>query len=624
MVIKYLFSVYITFLAFRTTQNELYLVAGLLELVAIILLSNWLLKLNKPMGNILHLVLMFLFNAQMLVLCFASSFTTIVMLANIGFARDLHGKFGDYLKLIIPMFLCLAIPPKEINIKKLPAKTYLIMALVMELGLVNLVGNSYSPIYNVYLLGKAQADYQKLVSVVNGSPGDAMELYRDKIDDGIKRPRSVGENPNIVLVFIEGLSENIISDERNITPNIANLKAESLRFENYYNHTFATLKGLSGQLYSGYQLDNLDVNLLPSMQSILAERGYHTTLINTEPTNKDFTVYLGNMQFDEVITNMDVVDYERAYIHDKESFELLYDTIEQQSQLKEPFFTVIYTFGTHVAQDSPDEVYGDGRDPLLNKFYNMDYYFGEFLNEFKNNSVFDNTILVFTTDHATYMDEDFVATFPTYKRMHAELDQVPFYIYHKGVEKQSFDVEGRNSLCMTPTVLDYLDISVGNYFLGESLFIPKKNEMYCDTVFYDTFYYLTSNHAQINQLPEEYYGQFTDLLKKYFSIRGESYNTAGVKDDFVTATVEEGGKKVTIALKSKEEHDYRSIWFPLWSDLNGGDDTVWYEAKKVGTNEWSCTVELPESSRGNSYTYHVYEGNTQPERQIGAGSVYIP
>lgn len=318
VVIKYLFSLYITILAFQTTQNGAYLIVGSLELVAIILFSNWLLNINLILGHSIHFALLFLYNAQMLVLCFASSFTTIVMLANIGFVHDLHGKFGDYLRLIIPMLLCSMIPAKRIEVKKIPAKLYFIVALILELGAVGIVGANYSPIYNVYLLGKAQVNHQTMTSVVSSSPDAAMELYRDKVDDGIKKSKVIGEKPNVVLVFIEGFSSSIINDERNITPNIAQLEKESLRFDNYYNHTFATLKGLSGQLYSGYQLDNMDVNMLPSMQSILSEaRGYHTTFINTEPTNKDFTVYLENLQFDEVLTNMDVVDYERAYIDRK-------------------------------------------------------------------------------------------------------------------------------------------------------------------------------------------------------------------------------------------------------------------------------------------------------------------
>ena len=57
------------------------------------------------------------------------------------------------------------------------------------------------------------------------------------------------------------MSQHIIDDERNITPNIKELQSKSLSFSNYYNHTFATYRGIIGQLYSGYQLDNSDQNI---------------------------------------------------------------------------------------------------------------------------------------------------------------------------------------------------------------------------------------------------------------------------------------------------------------------------------------------------------------------------
>lgn len=62
--------------------------------------------------------------------------------------------------------------------------------------------------------------------------------------------------------------------------------------------------------------------------------------------------------------------------------------------------------------DSPDQKFGDGKHFLLNRFYNFDYYFKEFLQKFENSSLADNTILVFTADHATFEDSDFQAFLP--------------------------------------------------------------------------------------------------------------------------------------------------------------------------------------------------------------------
>ena len=50
------------------------------------------------------------------------------------------------------------------------------------------------------------------------------------------------------------------------------------------------------------------------------------------------------------------------------------------------------------------------------------------------------------------------------------IDEMPLVIYYKGVKQETIDVGGRNTLCLTPTILDLLDISDENMFLGSSLF----------------------------------------------------------------------------------------------------------------------------------------------------------
>jgi len=107
--------------------------------------------------------------------------------------------------------------------------------------------------------------------------------------DGRIRPEALPQRPNVVLLFVEGLSQSVVEDARDLMPNLAALERRTLFFENYYNHTFATCRGLISQLYSGYQLSDQDVNGLVSLQAILHDFGYRTAFINTEPNNAQFT-----------------------------------------------------------------------------------------------------------------------------------------------------------------------------------------------------------------------------------------------------------------------------------------------------------------------------------------------
>ncbi|WP_238140785.1 sulfatase-like hydrolase/transferase, partial [Streptococcus suis] len=135
-------------------------------------------------------------------------------------------------------------------------------------------------------------EYQQDLAKIANAPNVTDYFYRNTIQNARPKPDSLSATPNVVLIFVEGLSQNIVEDEREIMPNLKKFQESSLTFENYYNHTFATYRGLIGQLYSGYQLDNYESNTLTSLQGVLGDKGYQTTFINTEPNNTQFTSYL--------------------------------------------------------------------------------------------------------------------------------------------------------------------------------------------------------------------------------------------------------------------------------------------------------------------------------------------
>ena len=166
--------------------------------------------------------------------------------------------------------------------------------------------------------------------------------------------------------------------------------------------------------------------------------------------------------------------------------------------------------------DSPDKKFGDGEDALLNRFYNFDYYFNEFIKKFEKSDFAANTILIFTSDHATFEDSDFKAAYPDYRRANSDVDTMPLFFYYKGVKPETVDAEGRNSLSMAPTLLDYIDVSKPNYFLGQSLFYYKDNNNSFDTVFHDNSYILSTDFGSIGPLTEVNQQTVEELLQRYF------------------------------------------------------------------------------------------------------------
>lgn len=479
MLIKYITAVFVTVMALYGSGSAEYFIGSLLELSVIFFMSNLLVHKWPKSGYVINSLVMLMYLVQQLILYYGQSYLTMIMLNNTDSIQDLGGRALEYGIVGITVLVCSFLPISYVEVKHVGTKNGLITVLVADLLFTLCCGNAYSPLYgyiNVGIQAKAQAEREEYI---RSQPDMAEKFYQKEVNSGTAKPADLVEKPNVILIMTEGLSQSIVEDEREIMPNVKEYEEKSLFFDNYYNHTAATYRGIIGQLYSGYQYDNLDVNHLVSLQDIFKEEGYYTSFVNTEENNTQFTQYLESMNFDDVL-GKDTEDW----LTDKEAYEFLWDTVEEESENDEPFFTAIYTFNTHLTFDSEDEKFEDGSDAELNKFYNCDYQFGEFMKKFRSSDLSDNTIIVFTADHCTYADDAFTAAFPETERTYSFCDRIPLFIYYKGIEADTIDAEGRNSLCLAPTILDFLDVTEENYFLGTSLFLSRNN----DASDFDTIY----------------------------------------------------------------------------------------------------------------------------------------
>ncbi|MBF0778588.1 arylsulfatase [Streptococcus cuniculi] len=519
-ILKYSFTALIILYSHQIHQNNIYIFVSLLELSAIFLVSNHLLRINKWLGVFLNSLALLLLNTQILMMIFGGSYLTLVMLTNLESIESLSGKLELYLTGVGALLFFSILPIRRFKLPYVNFNKLLSMVLLSELVITLMQGSMYSPFFALYQLGLDAQSYQRQLEEIENQPNVTSEFYHSHIDSAIARPESLKEKPNIVLVFVEGLSQNIIDDSRNLMPTVAQLQKESLSFTNYYNHTFATYRGIIGQLYSGYQLDNYDQNTLISMQDILATEGYQTSFINVEPNNTQFTTYLEGLNFQNLLSDPSKrYEGRNGTISDKEAFDLLYNTIQAQAAEDKPFFTTMYTYGTHLSLDSPHERFDDGKSPLLNRFYNFDVQFKKFMDKFKASGLAKDTLFIFTVDHATYQDAEFINLFPDYPRANPDVDMVPFFMYYEGITPQKINVHGRNSVDLAPTVLDYLDISKENYFLGKSLFFPKENNNSYDTVFFDNSFLLSTQEGQVEPLSDVSKEILESQLQKYFAAK---------------------------------------------------------------------------------------------------------
>lgn len=510
-----------------------YIVVALAEVLLIAFFTNLLCHIKVWSGYIFNALALLFMNVQFAVLYWGSTFVSMVMLTNLDSLNAISGKFFVYGLSVAAVLLFSFLPVCSIPGNEKPTLILGIGTVIVyvAIGLTGII--EYSPYRALYMLGQQMGRRSMAVNAVDdamsgmvATEGRGVELlreeevfYSDSVADYIRKPENIPEKPNVILIFVEGMSQSIVDDPRNIMPNVSALQDGSISFENYYNHTFATYMGLSGQLYSDYQLANYDVNHLVSVQDIFKSCGYRTSFINTEPQNEEFSEYLANLGFDELLTDENLIDGMANSLSDKSAYELLFETAICQNEDTDPFFLAMYSFGTHATLNGVYEEFGDGSNILLNRFYDLDVQIGTFLERFHESVLSENTIIIFTSDHATYRDADFAIAFPGYKPDDPLMvDSMPLMIYYDGITPESYDVNGRNSLDMAPTILDYLDMSAPNYFWGDSLFAPESGSLY-DTYFESNRTCYCTADGVVTFLSEEQLQAFENRLANYYTLK---------------------------------------------------------------------------------------------------------
>ena len=526
--VKYFGTVVLILVGALSQKNSmLYFLCGLFEEIIVFTLGQIILAKNKFLGGLISSILLVIIFAQYAVLKLGGSFTSMIMVTNLHAVGALRGNAKTYLSAVVMAIIVFLLPQRRIIRRFSINLRSLLTGIICDALICSFGGTGYSPVLSMGKLGiqlYQQSQMEKQIAKqVNDQNASGSSTLKPAVNNGYKYPFS-SQMPNVVLIFTEGLSQNIVDDSRNIMPNVKKYENNSIYFTNYFNHTAATFRGLIGQLHSGYQFNDLDRNGLTSLQDVLSMAGYETTFINPEPNSPDFTSYLQDFEFDHFVNGKN----DGQVVYDDGMYDLMYQNLQQADKTK-PQFMAMYTYGTHVSLDSHDVMYGDGTNPELNKFYNDDYQFGKFMEKLENSELGDNTLVVFTADHCTAKDQDYDNTFgAVHERKAFFCDEMPLLFWYKGVTPVKIDVNGRNTLDMAPTLLDFLNLGQPDVFEGTSLFAtPTKKQLKIETTFgipNESLYYSTEN-GNIKQLSDQDTKKAVEYVSKYVSKATSAWNS---------------------------------------------------------------------------------------------------
>jgi phosphoglycerol transferase MdoB-like AlkP superfamily enzyme len=387
-------------------------------------------------------------------------------------------------------------------------------------------------------------------------PLEKYYIYKSALP--FERTKDYPQVNNIIVLFTEGTSAALLGcyggTHPGLTPNIDALAAKSMRVTNYYNHTAATYRGLQGQMVSGYprvggsgsssawenedNKNSLSKIHYKSLPMVLRDMNYKTYFMSPHHDTVALNTLLRSLGFNKVYTFesiskelQPVPDHLTAgSLSDKGLFSALEHLLSDDTFLKskQPFFVGTYNIGTHAFLDvgKDDVKYGDGSNPVLNRFHNYDLQLGKFLKYFFASPYAKNTILIFTTDHATYPDPYLRKAVNQYYRPYF-VGRIPLLIYDPGhALPKTFDAAGRTSVDFTPTLLQILGIKKDkNSFVGSSLFEPRTVPFGVSALGHEFF--ATDSEAVYyqNQIPAKYQDEFlkqVEQVKKYYLLESEN------------------------------------------------------------------------------------------------------
>lgn len=388
----------------------------------------------------------------------------------------------------------------------------------------------------------------------NKFPLERDSIFRHKVP--FETTENPNELPNVIVLFSEGISARLLEcyggKLDNLMPHISSMSRSAMRVDNYFNHTAATYRGLQGQMTSGYPFNgglqggigwdegnnaaSLSNIKHKSLAHILNLNGYDTYFMSPHPNDIQLNTMLKSLGFKKVYSlesvSTELLDKKPTLtdksLSDEDLFQALAKFLELRTHFsgKAPFFIGTYNIGTHAFLDTnaTGRKYKDGKNRVLNRMHNYDHHVGNFIKHFFSSEISKNTILIITSDHATYPEPKYSSLISMGDNFNYYfIDMIPLIIYNPFLKMPLvFDAKGKTSLNFAPTLLHLLNINQdNNYFMGSSIFETSQNKTIELAAIGHDYYLVDGNvvhHASSipETLQQEFRLQRNKIMNYYF------------------------------------------------------------------------------------------------------------
>jgi uncharacterized protein len=313
-------------------------------------------------------------------------------------------------------------------------------------------------------LGLVDIEEYKKRKALKSSFSESELLYPLKPLNYKPRESSSAKPMNIIWLVVDSLRADMMTAE--VMPNTFRLSRDSVVFKNHFSNSNSTRHGIFGLFYGlpgSYFSPALRSQTPPVFMQRLAEENYDFLIYSNAPLTKpefDQTV------FANVANLRKFSKAETVYGRDLEITRLFVDAIHAR-QSKKPFFSFLFFDAPHGYETPPDykkpfgkpgdainylalNINSDPRPPrdvYRNSVHFVDSLIGQILQTLKAKDLFENTIILVTSDHGQEFNDTKLGYWGHNSNYSQYQTKVPLILYWPGVKPQeilnrtsSFDV----------------------------------------------------------------------------------------------------------------------------------------------------------------------------------------
>ncbi|MEI7498815.1 MAG: LTA synthase family protein [Bacteroidota bacterium] len=220
--------------------------------------------------------------------------------------------------------------------------------------------------------------------------------------------------PNIVLLILESWSADLIADlggKPGITPEFEKLQKNGILFDQVYSSGSRSEQGMASIFggFPGHPISSITVQpdkfvKLPSLVKDLEKIGYSTSFYFGGQliygNIKSYIIFNGFNKIMEGENFPESLPRGKLGIHDEFTLDYMVNDI---GNMKQPFFSVLFTLSTHSPWDQPFEKplkWGDNEREYINAAYYTDHCLGEYFTKARRKPWYSNTLFILVADHS--------------------------------------------------------------------------------------------------------------------------------------------------------------------------------------------------------------------------------